>query len=52
MLGGEAVAAGGESGAAQASGEALSSEELATCVGVLERLAQVLIDRRQPDHHV
>ena len=40
VLGGEAVAVGGESGAAQASGEALSSEELATCVGVLERLAR------------
>ena len=40
MLGGETVAAGGESGAAQASAEALSSEQLATCVGVLERLAR------------
>ena len=41
VLGGEeALSAGGESTAAQGSGEALSSEDLATCVGVLERLAK------------
>jgi hypothetical protein len=40
VLGGEALSAGVESAAAQGSGEALSSEELATCVSVLERLAK------------
>ena len=40
MLGGEALSAGGKSAAAQGSGEALSSEDLATCVSVLERLAK------------
>ena len=40
VLGGEALSAGVESAAAQGSGEALSSEELATCVSVLERLTK------------